>query len=570
MKKELKSILLIACFFLISGFAFAQSQNDEILPPFAERDESPFFENEGNDSESENLAEDENLDNLENQDEDDFSGVNPKLQHDFTITMISSNWNLDPQTSNYANEAQILSSLYEGLFSYHPRTLEPTPAIAESYKISRDKKRWTFRIRQNLKFSNGEEINAFTVRNNWISLLKNPAAPYASLLDCIKNAEKFRNQKISEDELGIKARDNQTLVVTLESPTSHFARILCHHAFSVSKTSSGESAFSGAFMIESQEAGKIVLVKNEKYWDAANVHLPKITILGSDNLDENSYNFNVGKTNWVASMFDASKIINKSSIRLTAIFGTEYLFFSCKNKPWNNAEFRAALMNAVPWEKLRSLSLIPASTLVYPLAGYPHVEGYSETSIEDAEEMMEEARKNAGYSKDEKIPLVFGIPSNSERLQKIASILEEAFKPLGVELKIQMTPEDRYIDSISGWNADLFSYSWIGDFADPIAFLELFRGGSTLNPTHYNNEKFNKLLSDSAFETNSEEHYKILAGAEQLLLDEAEVIPISHSISFHAINLNEVGGWYINALDIHPFKYLYFKEDKSNLPENVI
>lgn len=570
MKKFAKIFFLLTFGMFFSGLAFSQSQNDDSLPPFAERDESPFFEDEENDSGSGNLPEDENLDNLENQDEDDFSGVNPNLQHDFTITMISSDWNLDPQTSNYANEAQILSGLYEGLFSYHPRTLEPVPAIAESYKISRDKKRWTFKIRQNLKFSNGEEINAFTVRNNWISLLKNPVAPYASLLDCIKNAEKFRKQEISEEELGIKARDNQTLVVTLESPTSHFARILCHHAFSVSKTSNGESDFSGAFKLESQEAGKLVLVKNENYWDAENVHLPKITVLGSDNLDENSYNFNVGKTNWVASMFDASKIINKSSIRLTAIFGTEYLFFGCKNKPWNNPEFRAALMNAIPWEKLRSLSLIPASTLVYPLAGYPHVEGYSETSIEDALEMMEEARKNAGYSKDEKIPLVFGIPANSERLQKIASILEEAFKPLGVELKIQMTPEDRYIDSISGWNADLFSYSWIGDFADPIAFLELFRGGSTLNPTHYNNEKFNKLLSDSAFETNSEAHYKILAEAEQLLLDEAEVIPISHSLSFHAINLNEIGGWYINALDIHPFKYLYFKEDKSNLPENVI
>lgn len=572
MKKFAKIFFLLMPGFFLSGAVFAQTSDDDALPPFAEREESPFFDDE-NPAEREDEIPEQDLSEIENLENDESSSeslVNPELQKNFTIAMTSWNWNLDPQTSSYANEAQILSGLYEGLFSYHPRTLEPVPAIAESYKISRDKKRWTFKIRQNAKFSNDEEINAFTVRSNWISLLKNQAAPYASLLDCIKNAEDFRNGKASEDDLGIKARDNQTLVVTLKSPTAHFARILCHHAFSVSKTQSGENDFSGAFKIASKSEKQIVLEKNENYWDAKNVYLPKITINASDDIAENSYSFNTGSVNWVSSMFDASKLINKNSIRLTAIFGTEYLFFGCKNKPWNLPEFRAALMNAVPWEALRKLSLMPATTLIYPLAGYPKVEGYSETSLEDAEDMMAEARKNNGYSETEKIPLVFGVPANSERLAKIAGILEEAFKPLNVELKIQTTPEDRYIESISGWNADLFSYSWIGDFADPIAFLELFRGGSTLNPTRYNNEKFNKLLDDSALETDSSVHYKLLAQAEQLLLDEGEVIPISHSLSFHAINLNEVGGWYVNALDIHPFKYLYFKEDKTESRENVI
>ena len=578
MKKLQKVSFLIFFGIFLPAFLFAQSvenNNDEIFPPFAEREEPPFFDDdESSPFEEQNGFQDEDkseIENLENDSEPDSAkSINPDLQRNFNIAVGSWDWNLDPQTSSYSTEAQILSGLYEGLFSYHPSTLEPVPAIAESYKISRDKKRWTFKIRENLKFSNGEEINAFTVRSNWISLLQNKGAPYASLLDCIRNAEDFRNGKAPEDDLGIKARDNTTLVVTLKSPTAHFARILCHHAFSISRTSTGETAFSGAFKIGSQEEKKLVLLKNENYWDAENVHLPSITITASDDIAENSYKFNTGDYNWVSSMFDASKLINKNSIRLTAIFGTEYLFFGCKNKPWNLPEFRSALMNAVPWEALRKLSLMPATTFIYPLAGYPKVEGYSETSIEDAEEMLAEARKNNGYSADEKIPLIFAVPANSERQKKIAALLEEAFKPLNVELKVQTTPEDRYVDSISGWNADLFSYSWIGDFADPIAFLELFRGGSTLNPTHYNNEKFNKLLEDSALASDGTEHYKLLAQAEQLLLDEGMVIPISHSLSFHAINLQEIGGWYVNALDIHPFKYLYFKEDKSELPDNVI
>lgn len=569
-KKTFGTLCILAGGFCFSLPLFAQAlENDDFLAPFVEREEEPFFEN--GEEPSEDALSDSEIEELENADELSVKGnVNPAVQRAFVLEMNPWDWNLDPQTSTYSNEAQILTGLFEGLFSYNPKTLEPVPALAESYKVSRDKKRWTFTLRDNAKFSNGEEINAYSVQKNWVLLLKNSAAPYASLLDCIKNAENFRNGKASEDDLGIKARDNKTLVITLNAPASHFARILCHHAFSVSRTQSGEISYSGAFAITEKGESDIVLTRNENYWDKSNVHLPSITIKASKDASENSYDFNVGNADWVSTMFDASKLINRNAIRLSAVFGTEYLFFSCKSKPWNIKEFRQALMSAVPWSTLRTLSLMPAQTLIYPLAGYPSVEGYSETSIDEARELLNEARKQNGYKENEKIPLVFGISANSERMKSIAEILKEAFAPLNVELKIQTTPEDRYIESISGWNADLFTYSWIGDFADPVAFLELFRGGSTMNPSSYKNRDFDKLLDESSLASDGLERYKLLSSAEQLLLDEGMVIPVSHSISFHAINLNETGGWYVNALDIHPLKYLYIKEDKTDVPDNVI
>ena len=158
----------------------------------------------------------------------------------------------------------------------------------------------------------------------------------------------------------------------------------------------------------------------------------------------------------------------------------------------------------------------------------------------------------------------------SDRQKAQSEILKNAWEPLGVELKVQTTPDDRYVDSIPGWNADIFSYSWIGDFADPIAFLELFRKNSTLNPSSWQDDKFEELIT-KANETNDvTEHYKLLAQAEQLLLDSGEVLPISHSISLHAVNLQLVGGWYVNALDIHPFKYFYLKEVKIESAPNII
>ncbi len=154
-------------------------------------------------------------------------------------------------------------------------------------------------------------------------------------------------------------------------------------------------------------------------------------------------------------------------------------------------------------------------------------------------------------------------------MKKEVELLKEAWEPLGVEVKVQTTPEERYLLSIPSWNADLFSYSWIGDFADPLAFLELFREGSTLNQSQWQNKDYNRLLKEAAETNSSVEHNRLLADAERILLDDGVVLPISHSVCLHVVNPATVGGWYTNALDIHPFKYIYFKEEASSVPNIV-
>lgn len=554
MKKNTSKVILLAFFLAFTAGRILAQEAEEQTPS----------ENESSEIDSDITGANNPSDN----------NVNDSIQHNFTIVMAQQPLNMDIHTATYTSEAQVLDSLYEGLFSYEPKTLEPLPALAESYKISRDKKRWTFTLRNDLYFSDGEKINAWTVKNSWLSLLRTVNAPYASMLDCIKGAAAFREGKAGEDEVGIVVRNEKTLVVTLVNPTAHFARLLCHHAFSVCKLNQNgavdTSVFSGAFTVKEISENTIVLAKNEKYWDAGKVHIPQITIRQSNDLRENSWTYNDGSADWLSGMLDANAILNKKAIRISAIFGTEYLFFSCKNSPWNDSDFRNALLTAVPWESLRQNALVQATTLIYPLAGYHGVNGISETSPEDAVEMMHDARKKLGIDQNEKLSIVYGISSQSERQKTQAEILKKAWEPLGVELKIQTTPDDRYIDSLSGWNADLFTYSWIGDFADPIAFLELFRGNSTLNPSKWHNEKFDELIKKANEATDNAEHYKLLAMAEQLLLDDGEVMPLTHSISFHAVNLQQIGGWYVNALDIHPYKYLYFKDVKEESVPNVI
>lgn len=489
------------------------------------------------------------------------------LQRRFVMIGSEHPYDLNPYTANYSSEAQVLCGLYEGLYSYDPQSLDPVPALAVDYKISRDKKRWTFTIREGAKFSNGEPITAYSVRDSWLTLLATDGAPYASLLDSVSGAEAFRLGRSKSDAVGIIARDAKTLVVNLVSPTAHLQRILCHHAFAIA--SGKERVFSGAFVLKSYENGTLVLEKNPHYWDAEHVYLPEIVIESNNDLKENAWKFNTGKADWVSGMVETSAVLNKSAIRIAAEYGTEYLFFSCKNEPWNDADFRNALIAAVPWTELRKNSLVRATTLVFPLAENYHVDGLDDTSPEDAKYLMDLARKKAGMSAIQKIPLVFGI-NGSERMKREVEILKAAWEPLGVELKIQTTPEDRYLLSIPGWNADLFAYSWIGDFADPLAFLELFREGSTLNQSKWHNSEYTRLLKEAAESNTTADHNRLLSEAEKILLDDGMILPISHSVCLHVINPQTVGGWYTNALDIHPLKYLFFREEPSGVSNIVM
>ena len=494
-------------------------------------------------------------------------GVDLSLQRELSVAMSAQKFNLNPHTANYSSEAQILDALYEGLYSYDPKTLAPRPALAEEFRLSRDKKKITYTIRHGAKFSDGSDINAFSVRSSWLMLLSTPGAPYASLLDCIEGAFEFRGGKIPEEDVGITARDDRTLVVRLVKPTSHFNKILCHHAFSV--RTGADNVFSGAFVLKERTDDSILLEKNRNYWDADSVRLPSIRIHTSDEITENSWNFNVGRTDWICSVFDSSKILNKNSVRISAIFGTEYVFFTCKNSPWDRPDFRNALVSAVPWNALRSNTFMRAATLVYPLAGYPSVEGLEETSPEDALEMMRKARKDSGIG-EETLKIRFGISATSERQMRFFEILRDAWKPLGVEVVCEVASDYRYIEAMPSWDADLFVYSWIGDFADPLAFLELFRENSTLNQSRWKNGRYEELLDGASVAQDDAEHYRLLSQAEQTLLDDGVVLPVGHSVSLHAINLNSVGGWYTNALDIHPYRYLYFKETPSDIPNVVM
>lgn len=515
--------------------------------------------------------------------------ISPSILADTTSLMVLESvisHNLNPQTTAYTSDSMILSGLYEGLFSNNPQTLDPEPGIAVDFRLSRDKKRWTFTLRDNAYFSNGQLIDAEAVRKSFLKLLKDPDAPYSSLLDIIKGAEAFRKGFGSEENVGITVTAPNRICFTLVSPANYFMRVLCHAAFSI--VHDDPQVFSGAYVIDSYQDGQIVLRKNNYYWDSANTKLETITFIQSDDAELNAALYNSGVVDWIATgSVDVDKIINKKAVQYSAEFGTSYLFFKLKEESspyvdedseitfleeekyiWNKPEFRNAVLEAIPWDSLRGNSFVPATTFVFPLNGYPQVDGFSYTDIVEAKALMKEARELYEVSQDEIIPLVFEIPSNFMS-ESIKQQLAESLSVLGIDLQFRELPNSMYIRNVPASDADLFVYNWIGDFADPLAFLELFRGGSTLNASRWQNNEFDELIAQAAV-SSTEQRFVILAQAETILLDSGMVIPIYHPVSFNVVNTEAVGGWIGNAFDFHPLKYLYKNIVEIKLPNVVL
>ena len=500
----------------------------------------------------------------------DFAETRPRslVRDQLTVTFSQGELELDFRKSYLAYEAQLFTGLYEGLFSYHPVTMEPVPGLAAQWEVSEDKTQWTFTIRENAKYWNGDRVRAEDFRAAWISLL-DPAAnsPYSSLFDIIQGAREYRTGRLRDPRrIGIKADDERTLVVQLNTPASFFPSMLCHHSFSPIHPSMLNQAdwsqvlpiSNGPFYIEEHNQDRMVLVKNEVYWGAKNVSLNKIILRFTEDGDEATAMWNSGEARWISGEVNLETLTDRSGIMVNPMFATHYYFIRSAEKPWNDHRIRRALSLALPWEQIREGHMLPAKTLIYPIPGYPQVKGLDSTDMEEAQRLLAEA----GFPKGVGLPdLVIKLTPSAEA-SRIGTLMAGVWmEKLGVPVKITVIPYNQYFQSLKQDDYEVGFSTWIGDFADPYTFLQMWRSDSNLNDAQYNDRDYENLMDKSMTE-DGEKRWATLAEAEKLLLDRGTVLPISYSPAINIVDTDELDGWFPNALDIHPFKYLSFKAYK--------
>ncbi len=489
-------------------------------------------------------------------------------EDELVVAMVRTELGLNPLDSFTASEGQLYTGLYEGLVSYHPLTLRPVPAVASDWEVEQDGKLYRFFLRSDARYNTGERVTAEHFRQTWLEML-NPdrETAYSFLFDIITGAEEYRlGEHADPDQVGIRAVGEDVLEVELDSPAPHFLAMLPHHSFVVVHpdlleledwSDPGELIYNGPFIVSEKSEDEILLRRNPEYWDRGAVGLDRIRIVLHEDPVRATARFNGGEIDWVESGIALGEVLDPNTIVVNPMFSTSYFFFATHSTPWDDPQVRRALALALPWDELRDAEIHfnPAQTLVPGIPGYPRADGLTEQDLEEAHRLL----ADHGYPDGEGLPeIVVRTPGGPENERLVGLMREHWSEVFDVEVSHEIIEHPRYFDSLKDRDYTLGTVTWIGDYADPLTFLQLWSSRSNLNDARYDDADYDALLRESMWQS-GRERLETLAEAEEKLLHDAVVLPISHSPAVNLIDQDVVGGWYPNPLDIHPFKELRLK-----------
>ena len=484
---------------------------------------------------------------------------------------------MDPQKSTGVTEANIQYEMFEGLTTYSPDG-QVVPGMAKSWDVSDDGKTYTFHLRD-AKWSNGDPVTASDFVYSFQRLVDPAiAADYAPIADVIVNAEQIRKGEETDlGKLGVAAVDDKTFQVTLAKAAPYFLGLIRHNTFlpvhkaTVEKfgqdwTKPGNIVGNGAFnMQEWTPQASLTLVKNPNYYDAANVKLDKIVYYPTEDISEEFKRYRAGELQITYEVpSDQVKFIEANmadEYEAKPYLGTYYYVINTTREAGGKKEVREALALAIDREviaeKVTQGSFLPGYSWVPP--GTPDYETQyvdfkdmpKDQRIAKAKELM--AKAGYGSGNPLKIEILY---NTSENHKKIAIAVQSMWKAIGVEATLNNQEWQVYLDTRDNKQFDVSRAAWIGDFADPVTFLDLFLSDAgPRNDAGYDNKEFDKLVKDSFTVSDPKERMAMLEKSEQIFLSDLPIIPILHYKTKHMVS-KKVQGWAYNNLDFHLGRYM--------------
>lgn len=488
---------------------------------------------------------------------------------------------LDPHGTNGLPEARVIASLYEGLVAKDPKTLEIVPALADHWSISDDGLRYRFHIRENARWSNGDPVTAHDFVNAWRrGLMPTLGNESVSALFLIKNAEKYYRQEISNpDFVGVKAEDNQFLIVELENPTPYFLHLLDYlalyplHMKTIERygalddpanpwTKQGKIVTNGPFILKEWVPGRSLIVeKNPFYWDKENVKLKQIHFLPVDQrlVEERMFKArHLHRTEWMPlEKIEVYRNKKDPEYNHYPFFQTYYYVFNVKRSPFDNIKVRKALTYAVDRkllaEKVTSGVQIPAEAFTpQDVSGY-RSKVQLEFNVAKAKQFLAEA----GYPEGKGFPKVTLTYNTADDHRKIAEAIQQMWKQnLNINVEIENMEWKVFLHEKKNMNFQIARAAWAGDYLDPNTFLEIFTSNHGENRSAWGNEIYDNLIKQASKTPDQKKRFELFQEAEALLLDEAPLIPVYHYTTNNLIS-KHLKGFYPNIMDYYSYKHLY-------------
>ena len=487
---------------------------------------------------------------------------------------------LDPTKGQSIGDNEIQHAVTEGLTRNTAGDVKP--GIAEKWDVSDDGLTYTFHLRKDAKWSDGEPITAGDYEYSWKRLV-NPetASPYAFIGDCLKNGQAIEQGKMDVDELGVKAVDDTTLEVTLEHPTSYFLSLIGSSGqFAplrkdvVEKngknfaTTADKNVYSGPFKMTSSEDNVWVFEKNENYWDKKDIKLDKCELNYVENTDTQLSMYESGDLDYV--QVPAAYVADyKDKAKEFANGNVDFCYINSKsdNPVLGNKNFRLALNYALDRNEYNKLANADTYTafngLVFPgLQAKDSTYGKSydlnsysyplDGNKEKATEYLNAAMKELGIAKASDITVEV-VTTDADTSKSIVETLQELWqKTLGINIKIrQVTYSDIYGEVFPNHDYEIGYGGWGSDYDDPYSYLELFKSDSSYNYSQYENTEVDSLLKASQDESDTDKRMDELNQAEQLILADGAFVPLQARNIYYMLDDDTTGiNFYYCSLNI--------------------
>lgn len=495
---------------------------------------------------------------------------------------------LDPAVCTGQLDGRVSETLFEGLMRFDARTGDAVPAVAERFDLSPDGLVYTFHLRTNAVWSNGEPITAHDFVWSWRRVL-NPAtgADYSGLLFYVRNGEAYAKgetnaatgQRYTAEDIAIRALDDHTFRAELVGPTSFFPDLCAFHTLAAVPRKAVEkygdrwvrgkdTPFSGAFVLDSWRVNDRIRVrKNPRYWDAAGVQINTADFLAQ--IDP-AFGLNAFLQDDADVIFDKRRVpAELLDVLRTNSYANNFDYlctffyrYNVTRKPFDDPRVRQAMALVV--DKKRIVERItrggerPASHLTPPgIRDYEPPEGLGYDPVR-ARQLLAEA----GYPEGKGFPVFRYLTQTSVQTIQTAVELREMWeRELGLHMEIKNIEWKVFLHDQSQTNFDLSSSSWIGDYKDPNTFLDMFMQNNGNNRTGWASPRYDALMREANSQVDSAKRWQLLRQAETILVrDEVPIAPLYFEKGILFFRPEKVGGLYGNMVDQHPLSAMYRKD----------
>ncbi len=512
--------------------------------------------------------------------------VGTRLAADQTVgrALVSMPRTLDPSLASDEPAVDVIADLFEGLTA---RGVDGRiiPGIASTWEVSADGKTWTFHLRPEARWSNGDPVTAEDFVYAWRREVDpKTAAENSQELTPIVNALAIASGKAPVESLGVEAPDPHTLRVSLNAPTPYLLSLLTNpymqpvpratvERYGDGWTRPGHMVCDGPFVLSELVVGdRVTLTKNPLYWDAASVHLTRVTYFPLEDAQTQVNRFLAGDVQYTdrfnPSQYPWLRSRLGDQVRTGLFFATMALAFNVTEPPFaGNRDLRLALTMAVDRkilaEKVYQGTTTPAYSLMPPLPGYTvQVPAWASWS---AERRHAEARRlyaAAGYSAAHPLRVELDYPTDPARRDLFDALaamwrinLGAAVEPYNEEFRVLLQDRDLHKTRFY-WSA------WEGDYPDPFTFLQAYESGSDQNDTGYSNPAYDALIVQARRQPDVALRYRYFERAEALLNQDAPYLPFLYYSAEHLVK-PYLKGVQWNIEDLNPSRYMYVLEHEG-------